>query len=227
MSLRLDQLLAERAREKAVLAEMRREQRSARQKQARTARAVARQWELSTHAKRVVLIAYGLAPYDAEPSVMYLAALGRQKGWPQKSDEALTRLVQDLFLAADVHELAALVEFTAPTDLPAMRQAVGFVEEWRIAVWARRRVETSGASVPTNSVLRRLEANRLLLPEDVRPPPRGTVLEQRARKWVRRWRDRWGGFYGKVPIREPHNIAVAFLKAAGETKQPLQFQSAC
>ena len=97
MPTRLEQLLEERAREKAVLSEIRREQRAARQQQARRARALARQWELSTYAKRVVLIAYGLAPYCAEPSVKYLAALGRQKGWPPKSDEALTRLVEDLF----------------------------------------------------------------------------------------------------------------------------------
>ena len=125
-----------------------------------------------------------------------------------------------MFLAADEHEFAALVDLTAPADLAAMRKAIESVEEWRVAVWARRRVERSGASVPTNSPLRRLEANRLLLPEDVRPPPRGTVHEQRARKWTRRWRDRWGGFYGKVPVREPLNIAVAFLKAADEIKEP-------
>ena len=220
MATRLEQLLAERAQNRAVLSESRREARVVRQQEARVARALARHWELSAHARRVVLIAYGLAPYDAEASVKYLAALGREKSWSPKSDEALARVVEDLFLAADEHEFAALVDLSAPADLPAIQEAVVLVEEWRVAVWARRRFLASGATVPTGSVLRRLEANRLLLPEEVRPPHRGTVDEQRARKWVRRWRDRWGGFYGKAPIREPLNTAEAFAKAADDTREP-------
>ena len=57
--------------------------------------------------------------------------------------------------------------------------------------------------MPTAAVLRRYHANSSLLPEGLRPPFRGTVDEQRARKWIARWRSRWGGFYGKAPVREP------------------------
>ena len=67
------------AQGRAALSEDRRELRVARQQEAGSARARARQWELSPLHKAVVLIAYGLAAYEAEASVMYLGALGRQR----------------------------------------------------------------------------------------------------------------------------------------------------
>ena len=225
MATRLEQLLAERSRQNAAVSEARRVARAARAQVTRAAKAQARHWELTSHSRRVVLIAYGLAEYDTEASAMYLAALGRQKGWPPKPDMALTRVVEDEFLVVDEHEFAALVDIGDPVDLPAMRAAIAFVAEWRVAVWARRWVLSTGATVPTATVLRFYHANCSLLPEELRPSFRGAVGEKRARKWVGRWRTRWGGFYGKVPIREPLDAEGALAKATDATRESIRISA--
>ena len=195
METRLQQLLADRAREKAALSESRRELRALKQQVARAAKAEARHWALDSHSRRVVLIAHGLSEYDVEAPAMYLAALGRQRGWPPRSEAELARVVEDEFLAVDEQDFAALLDFHNPADAPALRAAIAFVEEWRVAVWARRVFLKTGSAVPTAAVLRRFHANRRLVPADLRPPALGTVDEERARKWVGRWRTRWGGAF--------------------------------
>ena len=221
MATRLEQMLVQRSCQKSALSESRRELRALQAQAVRGAKAQARHWQLDSHARRVTLIAYGLADYEVEASVVYLAALGRQRSWPPRPKASLASAVEDEFLAVDEHECAALMDFSNPADPPAPRAAIEVVEEWRIAVWARRWVLASGATVPTASVLRRYHANRLLLPVELRPPCRGTVDEQRARKWVGRWRARWGGYYGKLPVREPLPVETAFGKAADATRTPL------
>ena len=218
MATRLGQLLTARAQGKAALSEARRELRVARQQEARFARAQARHWELSPLHKAVVLIAYGLAAYEAEASVMYLGALGRQNGWPSRADEELARVVEGEFLVVDELYFVFL-DLGDPANPWALRDAIALVEEWRVAVWARRFFLKTGAAVPTACILRRFNANRLLLPEEWRPPFRGTVDELWARKWVARWRTRWGGFYGKAPVREPSmSVEDAYAKATDETR---------
>ena len=67
--------------------------------------------------------------------------------WPQpKPDEALARTVEDEFLAVDEQYFAALVDLNDPADPAALRDAIAFVEEWRVAVWARRCFVKTGAA---------------------------------------------------------------------------------
>ena len=79
-------------------------------------------------------------------------------------------MVEDEFLAVDEQDFAALLDFQNPADAPALRAAIAFVEEWRVAVWARRAFLKTGSAVPTAAVLRRFHANRRLVPADLRPP---------------------------------------------------------
>ena len=214
MATRLEELLQAPADASAALSVRRSERRGARKQLQRAGGAHALQWVLSGHALRVALIAYGLAEYRAEASAKYLAAFGRQRGWPQKTEEQLARMVEDAFLAVQADVFAAMTDDRAPTDHAAIVEAIVYVQQFRAAEWARRQTLTAGVAPSTASLLRYVERDRLRWHAAVRPPSRGAVEEKRARAWVRRFRVRWGGYYGRIRIREPATVEASFEKAA-------------
>jgi len=214
MATRLESLMQQWAEATVDISEHRRATRAAKKKSARGARAQAAHWVLTVRERRVVLIAYALAGYDAEAAATFLASLGRQRCWPQKREEELSRMVEDVFLSVDVGEFAALSDVDAPSDCVSMRLAIEYVEQWRVVAWARRLLVTAGLAPSTAAVLERFEEDRGRWPEELRPPWRGTAAEPRARAWVRRWRARWGGHFGKVRVREPVTVEAAHAKAA-------------
>ena len=214
MATRLEALLQARAEASAALSACRSERRGARKDLQRAERAQASQWVLSGHALRVALIAYGLAEYREEASIKYLAAFGRQRGWPQKTEEQLARMVEDAFLAVQADDFAAMTDDREPSDHAAMVEAIVYVQQFRAAEWARRQTLTAGVAPSTASLLRYVERDRCRWHAAVRPPPRGAIEEKRARAWVRRFRVRWGGYYGRIRIREPATVEASFEKAA-------------
>lgn len=199
----------------ADLAEHRRATREAKRQVVQEAKARAAQWVLAGRVLQVVLIAYGLAGYTTEAPATFLAALGRQRGWPQKREDDLSRQVEDAFLAVDTDAFAALTDVQAPSKPEAMRIAIDYVDQWRVARWARQVFVKTGVAPPTSLVLDQFAARRLEWPEELRPPWRGTAGEPRARAFVFRWRLRFGGhFRGKGNVREPVTAAEAHSKAA-------------
>ena len=197
----------------AALADIRGEVKAERQRQKDMQRRQANAWKLTAVLEHTVLIIYGLTGYAAEPAVNFLAACGRRRHWPEKSEEELETIVVDLFLKVDAVELAGLTDTEGPADPAAMVAALPVVEQWRLVAWTAGANTTKGVAPSTDALLHRLEVERLKLPEAVRPEPRGTVADSRAREWARRWRRRWGGRHGKLKICEAISVPDMQAKA--------------
>ena len=159
-------------------------------------------WKLSGFLLHASLIIYALAGYVAEPAVNFLRSSGRQRHWPDKSDEELEVMVENAFMQVDVEELARLADREDPSEPAAMKKAVSLVEQWRAAVWVRNLNSEQGVAPSTRSVLLRLEEQRESLPEGARPASIGTSEQAKARMWCRRFRVRWGGRHARIRLRE-------------------------
>lgn len=204
MATHLELLLAQRAAATADLAEQRAVLRKARRQERQTAAAQARHWQLDSHQRHVAVVAYVFAGYMPEAAARFLAVDAERRRWPPKPEEELWRLVEEVFLETSVAELSHLCDTERPGEPTATVTAVRYVEEWRLVVWARRRCEPPvGAAPTTAAVLRQAEANRLRVPMAIRPPSLGLECDVRARLWASRWRERWEGHFGEVPVRPP------------------------
>lgn len=201
----LDTALAENA------AELKRVRRNAQAHE----KAASRAWQLPPPLRRAALIAYALAGYRVEPAAKLLAANGRKRHWPDKTQGELFALVEALFLEVDEAELAGLADTEHPEDGDAMRIALPYVEEWRLFLWASGLNQDKGVAPSTEAVLQQLETQRLSLPGAVRPAARGTVADARARVWAAAFRKRWGGRHGRLKCRE-HIPTGEMLTKAGE-----------
>ena len=204
MATHLEALLAGRAAASAGLAEQRAGLRRGRRQARQTAAAQARHWQLDSHQRHVAMAAYVFAGYVPEAAARFLAIDAERRRWPPRPEEELWRLVEDVFLETSVAELCHVCDTEFPGEPSAAVVAVRYVEEWRLVVWARRRCEPPvGAPPTTGAVLRQAEANRLRVPTAIRPPSLGLECDIRARLWASRWRERWEGHFGELPVRPP------------------------
>jgi hypothetical protein len=76
-----------------ALAENAAELKRARRKAQAHEKAALRAWQLPPPLRRAALIAYALAGYRVEPAVKLLAANGRKRHWPDKTQGELVALV--------------------------------------------------------------------------------------------------------------------------------------
>ena len=176
------------------------------------AKATANAWQLTQDLRRSVLAVYVSSAYDAEPAARQLANIGRARKWPTITEASARKMVEDLFLEADVGELAGLSGPHGPTDSPAMRAAAKISEEWKLVVWARRQNADKGVAPCTDHLLQRVADNRLALGH-ASPQERGTVADGAARMWATRFRRRWGGRFGSIAAREEVSVDEVVSKA--------------
>ena len=99
-----------------ALAENAAELKRARRKAQAHEKAALRAWQLPPPLRRAALIAYALAGYRVEPAAKLLAANGRKRHWPDKTQGELFALVEALFLGVDEAELAGLADTEHPED---------------------------------------------------------------------------------------------------------------
>lgn len=176
----------------------------------------------------VVIISYALAEWDTEPAVKYLVAKAAQRQWPVRPDGEVARVVQDAFaLAFDANpaHVLALCDTAAPSDEEAMRTALHYVEQWRVARWSAQLNREKGVEPSSEDCFiehaRRLEAH----PEHVRPRSLASGKPGAMRMGGTRWRQLWSGSYAALPSREVIPLAGIRQKAGhitGETS-PLLF----
>ena len=209
----LDSLVAERA---ALASELR----NTRVELARAKAAVqsaARHWRLHASERNATLVIFSLSNFELEPAVRFLVTVGRRRRWPDKTPEELKRMVEDLFSSTGTDDVLALIDAEASSDADAMRTARPFVEEWRLVAWARRLNVEKGVAPTASAVLVELEAGRR---RDGHPSPgsRGTAAQSSARMYVSRWVRRWGGSYGRIPMRE--EVEPSDLRVKAFTHDP-------
>ena len=165
-----------------------------------------------------MLICFSLAEGIPDPAVVFLSQTGRQRGWAPKADDELALMVYDAYLAADTDDIIALCDFDSPRDSPALASAVGIVEQWRCATWAKPQ-NKKGVASPSAAVLDHFEERRVAIPEPVRPRPWGTSASGASRMRLTRWRHRWGGRIAKLRPREIVPLDVM------QSKAPLAYRS--
>jgi hypothetical protein len=176
-------------------------------------RVSARAWQLGPSLTNEAVLTYALAGCSAEPAVRFLVATGRQRHWPERAEDDLRTLVEDLYLQIDLEDLVSLMDTESPLDAAAMRAAQRRVLEWRLFTWTQGLNYDKGVAPCTAALLDRLEECRSSLPGVARPISRGGVTESRARRWATRWRRFWGGRHGRLRLREPITAATMRSKA--------------
>ena len=195
----------------AELADVARHVKAARAKQKTAARA----WELTGSVLRIVLAIHTFADAMVDPSIVFLKAKGRECHWGPRSDSELGELVYAAYASASVDEIASLIDFDHPVDAPALSVALSYVEQWRLKEWVTSQ-NRKGVAPGTGAALDRIAAQRLLLPEHLRPTPWGTSDSSASRKRVSRWRRRWGGRIAKLRIRE--EVLVEDMRAKASAR---------
>ena len=199
---RIEELLRQKAAAEAAAADAKRRLRNARGQARKDGNKRQRQWTLSEELKRVALILFERAGYDASAAAVFLRGVAAKRKWEMRTEVDVRRLVDDLFMEVDLDHLALLCDVANPSDVVAMRTAVRFWEQWALAAWVKEVNQRQGVAPSTEMVLDRLERQRLDLPEAVRPAGKGDVAMAKARAWACKWRRRWGFRYGTIRTRE-------------------------
>ena len=104
-----------------------------------------------------------------------------------------------------------------PADVEAMKVAVEYVEQWRLAQWTEGVNVAQGVAPGTEKVLEQAAKRRALLPELVRPRDLGTASETASRIWAPAWRRRCGGRVGRIRIRDDVPVADLQNKVSPKT----------
>ena len=128
-------------------------------------------------------------------------------------------MMEDLFLQADVDELSRMCDLEEPDDSSVTTEALKYVWEWRAVEYVKDLNSRLGVAPSTEDILRKVEENRVHIPEWCRPGSKGTAAETKARMWAKRFRARWGGRYGRLRIADDMVLA--------EMQQKVQFSTPC
>ena len=147
------------------------------------------------------LLVYLETDCNADAAADLLARKARQYHWPARSSAEIATLVSDAFLSTDLDYLAALCDLEAPSNEPALRFAVDYAQQYSLAEWAKVQ-NLKGVAPPTQAVVTEWEKRRMAVPESARPPTWGACGSAATRKKASRWRERFGGRFGKLPVRE-------------------------
>ena len=173
-------------------------------------KSASRQWVLVDFLRTVVLMLMVRTGGVVDPAVAFMRRKGRQSHWPDRTDAELRRLAEDEFLAADLDELTAL------DNAEAEAAAAKLEVEWRVACWVARK-NLMGVSPSTTVVLGEFAWRHAGLAEYLRPAAMGSIDQPVARKRVARWRSRWGGRVGKLPVREVVPVDVMVEKVSARS----------
>ena len=131
------------ARLSALRGDIKRAQAKARAK----AKAQARVWDLGVALARVAVLIYWLADGVPDPAVVYLRQRGRQHHWPEKSDEELEDLLEQVFDRMPDAEILALADAESPLDEAALKAASRYGLQWRLRLWTLAQ-NRKGVAVP-------------------------------------------------------------------------------
>ena len=168
----------------------------------RAASAAQRQWVLTEELRRIVLLMYVLSGYRVDAAVNFLSATGRQRHWPERREDELSKLVEQCFLDTSEGFIAHLCDEVSPLDEQAFRAAADRVVQWQVSVWTARQNHAVGVAPPTETCVAEFGRRLELLPEPVRPTIWAGAHTGTMRKRASRWRRRYGGRIGTVKARD-------------------------
>ena len=210
---RLEELLSHQEALDKSIAEKQKQIKREKQKAKDQKKSAGQKWQLTDWLKKVTMIIYMLAAFRAAPAIKFLELTARKRKWPEKSTEELQQLVEHVFLEVDVAWLAHASDLEEPEDPAATKEAIKWVEEWRVFEHVKDLNQRLGLAPSTEQVLQKLEENRLQIPLPLRPAPRGATAEVKARMSAKRWRGRWGARHGRLGLAEDISLAEKRDKA--------------
>jgi hypothetical protein len=170
-------------------------------------------WPLTERMLRVILALFSLASHEAGVAVAYLESLRESRRWPLQSQDAMRRMVEDLFLQTPLEDFTALTDSRDSSDPAALSQAWKVYVQWQLKAWVIQRNKMQGVAPSTASVLQRGEQVRIQMPQRFRGPSRGDAQQALARSWAWRWRARWQGRLGRLRTRDVVTPEVRTQKA--------------
>ena len=194
----------------AEFADVHRAAKRLRKREATRRSASARVWLVEGVKLNIVLAIYVLADCRHEPAVSYLRRMGCQHRWLQNSDTELIVLVEDLFLAADINQLASLSHVDRHDGSHVLRAATDYVWQWRLASWTAQQND-KGITPPTSLVLDQWAKNRIA---ELRPPYLDSTAFASARMRALRWRRKFGGRIGAIRVRQHTTVDVMQSKVS-------------
>ena len=157
-------------------------------------------WEITGFIWRVVLILYYLAGYQTFLAIPYLHRAGRKKRWEDPPDEFLDELVEKVFMTTPNYIFINLYDAQRPPDPDALREALKFQSEYAAMTWCMDMNQTKGLAPSSASVLDRLDAGNLALPEHLQSAVPQEPWLSTPRVFVHRWRRFWNGRFGRLRI---------------------------
>ena len=183
--------------------------RQVRRSAARDRRSIETEWLLGLPDRRTVVVLFDLAGYDATPAASYLDRRGRSKEWAAKTFVELRDMVQGVFLSTDSATVAAWIDPELAENTKIFEAAHRHLEEFRLHQWALTMNTSCGVAPPSRFLINRLSCIRAAAG---RPPPSPAGLPK-SRKWAERFRRRWGGRYGALPVGDVLTVAEMIDKA--------------
>ena len=197
----VDALRGRKRELQAELATLRLQAKRARRNVVRRLSSMEREWLVAGDHLKVTLAIYMLTDYSMDASVAYLKRMGRQRRWPNKTHAELIRIVEELFLNADLQDLVLLSDWWSDVGDRIMQTAADFAWQWRLVAWSSRQ-NYKGIAPPTAIVLDEWARARAEVPAHLRPTGWGHSAQVSARMRVMRWRRRFAGRSGQIPPRE-------------------------
>ena len=157
-------------------------------------------WCLAGFLLHTVLILYYLGPYSPRLPLPYLHFTGKEKHWPEITDEELRALIETAFLDAPAQLFLELCDPLNPSDEQAYQAALDFRSQFDTMKWCEEMNTTRGLAPSSATVLHRLHTDNEARPQEFqRHIPMNTWVST-PRTFVHKWRRRFGGRFGCIRI---------------------------
>jgi len=157
------------------------------------------QCTLTTPLRKLLLHMYVQAGYGPGPAADYVEALACQKKWTTRARDDIDKFIEDELLRATDDYIAGVVMPEGTAYVSAAVRAQKILLEQRLVHWVHRTNRQQGVAPTTSMVLDVAEEHRMADPRAHVLRPHGAAHEG-ARMWAWRWRRRWGGRFGVLPI---------------------------
>ena len=195
----------------ATLSRDAREARMQHERERRCLRGVARVWVITGEDAKAALVMYCCCNYDPSAAARFLHTIGQRRRWPEMSDMELRRLVEELFLEADLSDLAMYLDEHVPDRIRAIVDR--WVQEWKLVTWIRDANTMHGVAPSGCTILTKAKQICRLPACALGANQRGLPNEQ-ARTWLSRLRKRWNCRVGRVRHVEQISKTEAQAKAS-------------
>ena len=219
----MDDVAGLRARRAELHAELRSLRRPLRnlQEQERKRRRLTREAAaatLSPRDRQLILCTFWMVDFVVADALTLLEQVRGPPAWGSLEAPGRGTLVEDLFLATDIHEVEAWVDATREENLPRMVELWVIHAEWRTAQWVARVNNERGVAPSSMLVYDRNSQHLRSTPEAVqhRCPRHRTANAKRL--WAVRWRQRWGAAMGTLNMGDVDPPDVLLEKAWQRSK---------